>query len=229
MDGERHTVAGSDGVSIGLLTAGSGPPLLLVHGGVGQIERWEPVWDQLSARWQVTAMDRRGRGSSDDGPGYSIEAEYGDVAAVAAALSTGAGRPIDVFGHSFGATCTIGAARRSAPFRRVVLYEPPAGETVTPEFVDRLGALVDQGRAGKAMVIFLMEVIGLDSDEVDAPARHASRLRHPGRSGGDTAPRGTGPARSRPPRTGRGMDVAGALPRRGGQPGLGPHHHPEDR
>ena len=30
-------------VRIGVLSAGEGPPLLLVHGGVGQIERWDPV------------------------------------------------------------------------------------------------------------------------------------------------------------------------------------------
>ena len=28
-----------------LLAAGEGPPLLLVHGGVGQFERWAPVWN----------------------------------------------------------------------------------------------------------------------------------------------------------------------------------------
>jgi len=168
MDGVRHTVAGTDGVRIGLLTAGSGPPLLLVHGGAGQIESWEPVWERLSAGWRVTAMDRRGRGSSGDGHHCSIEDEYGDVAAVARALAETAGGPVDVFGHSYGATCTIGAGRLSAPFRRIVLYEPPAGETVTPDFVDRLEILIDEGQAGGAMVMFLTEVIGLDSDEVDA-------------------------------------------------------------
>ena len=35
MDGQRHSVTGADGVSIGLLTAGTGPALLLVHGGIG--------------------------------------------------------------------------------------------------------------------------------------------------------------------------------------------------
>ena len=125
MDGIRHVVPGADGVDIGLLSAGSGPPLLLVHGGAGQIERWQPMWDHLSRRWRVTAMDRRGRGSSGDGRDYSIDAEYGDVAAVAGALSQETGGPIDVFGHSYGATCALGATGHSAPFRRVALYEPP--------------------------------------------------------------------------------------------------------
>ena len=61
VDGRRYSVAGAGGVKIGLLTAGSGQDLLLVHGGASQIESWEPMWPALTARWRVTAMDRRGR------------------------------------------------------------------------------------------------------------------------------------------------------------------------
>jgi hypothetical protein len=38
VDGHRHAVTSADGTEIGLLTAGDGPPLLLVHGGMGRIE-----------------------------------------------------------------------------------------------------------------------------------------------------------------------------------------------
>jgi len=168
MDGTRHEVSGSDGVPIGLLTAGEGPPLLLVHGGVGQIERWAPMWDLLSDHRRVTAMDRRGRGSSGDGAEYAVEDEYGDVAAVVQALAEDSGGPVDVFAHSYGATCALGAARHAPPFGGLVLYEPPGPETATPEFVDRLTAWVDEGRPGRAMVAFLMEIIGLSEAEVDA-------------------------------------------------------------
>ena len=40
MEGTRHWVTGADGVRIGLLTAGSGSGLLLVHGGMATIEAW---------------------------------------------------------------------------------------------------------------------------------------------------------------------------------------------
>lgn len=154
-------------MSIGLLSAGAGPPLLLVHGGVGQIERWAPMWDLLAEHRRVTAMDRRGRGSSGDGADYRITDEYRDVAAVAAALADGAGGPIDVFGHSYGGTCTLGAAARGAPFRRIVVYEPPGREAVSADWVDRMSSMVAEGRAGRAMVSFLMEIIGLSSADVD--------------------------------------------------------------
>ena len=66
MEGTRHSVTGADGVRIGLLTAGSGPALLLVHGGMGTINSWQRVWGPLTRQRRVTAMDRRGRGSSGD-------------------------------------------------------------------------------------------------------------------------------------------------------------------
>ena len=53
MDGHRHAVTSADGTEIGLLTAGDGPPLLLVHGGMGRIERWAPLWEPLTSRWRV--------------------------------------------------------------------------------------------------------------------------------------------------------------------------------
>ena len=62
MDGHRHEVISADGTRIGLLTAGAGPSLLLVHGGMGRIESWQTLWGPLTSRWRVTAMDRRGRG-----------------------------------------------------------------------------------------------------------------------------------------------------------------------
>jgi len=167
MEGTRWSIVGAGGVTIGLLSAGEGAPLLLVHGGVGQIERWAPVWDLLTSRWRVTAMDRRGRGLSGDEDEYHLEDEFGDVAAVATCLTDEAGVPVSVFGHSFGATCTLGAAAAGGPFGRIAVYEPPGSETVSPDWVDRVSSLVAEGKPGRAMVSFLMEIIGLTSSEVD--------------------------------------------------------------
>lgn len=167
MEGTRHSVTGADGVSIGLLTAGAGPVLLLVHGGMGQLERWEAMWRPLTERWRVTAMDRRGRGSSGDAAPYGLSKEYADVAAVAARLAEENGGPVDVFGHSYGATCALGAAAGGAPFRRIALYEPPGPQTAPREWVDRVTALVAEGRVGRAMVSFLSEIIGLTGEQIE--------------------------------------------------------------
>jgi pimeloyl-ACP methyl ester carboxylesterase len=167
MQGQRHSVTGPDGASIGLLTAGAGRALLLVHGGMGRVERWEPIWAPLTERWRVTAMDRRGRGSSGDAEPYALTKEYGDVAAVAEHLAQEQSGPPDVFAHSYGATCTLGAAAQGAPFRRIALYEPPGPQTVPEEWVERAIGMIAQGRPGPAMISFLTEIIGLTAGQIE--------------------------------------------------------------
>jgi pimeloyl-ACP methyl ester carboxylesterase len=165
VDGYRHSVTSADGTRIGLLTAGEGPALLLVHGGMGCIQSWQPLWAGLTSRWRVTAMDRRGRGSSGDIGPYDLSREFEDVAAVATSLA-GDG-PVDVFGHSFGATCALGAAASGAPMRRLALYEPPGPPTVPREWRDRALAMIADGKPGRAMVSFLIEIVGLTEDQVN--------------------------------------------------------------
>ena len=164
MDGYRHSVTSADGTRIGLLTAGEGPALLLVHGGMGCIESWQPLWGRLTSRWRVTAMDRRGRGTSGDTGPYDLSREYQDIAAVAASLA-GDG-PVDVFAHSIGATCALGAAASGAPVRRLALYEPPGPQTAPKEWRERVTALIADGKPGPAMVSFLREM-GLSATQID--------------------------------------------------------------
>jgi hypothetical protein len=73
LNGRRHSVPGAGGAPICLLTSGVGQALLVVHGGMSQVEAGEPAWNLLSERWQVTAMDRRGRGASGDAESYAID------------------------------------------------------------------------------------------------------------------------------------------------------------
>ena len=162
MDGYRHSVTSADGTRIGLLTAGEGPALLLVHGGMGCIESWQPLWGTLTSQWRVTAMDRRGRGTSGDTEPYDLGREFTDIAAVADSLG-----PVDVFGHSFGATCALGAAASGAPVRRLALYEPPGPQAAPREWRDRVGALVADGRPGPAMISFLRDIIGLSAAQIE--------------------------------------------------------------
>jgi len=167
VDGRRHAVTSTDGTQIGLLTAGHGAPLLLVHGGMGCIESWASLWPALTARWQVTAMDRRGRGTSrDDGRPYDLSREFEDVAAAAASLADDG--PVDVFGHSYGAVCALGAAATGAPVRRLALYEPPGPQTVPAEWRSRVLSMLEAGQPGRAMLSFLTEIIGLSAEEVAA-------------------------------------------------------------
>jgi alpha-beta hydrolase superfamily lysophospholipase len=88
-------------------------------------------------------MDRRGFGASPDGPGYSAERESSDVAAVVDAVASRTGEPVMLFGHSWGASCALGAAPDLPTLRALVLYEPSLGLRYAPGSVDRM-----EGRSG---------------------------------------------------------------------------------
>ncbi|ATG52389.1 hypothetical protein CFK38_13320 [Brachybacterium vulturis] len=177
---DRTTAVGADGIRLGLRTIGDGAALLLVHGGMGTADRWDPLLPLLTEHVEITAMDRRGRGSSGDGEQYSLAAEQRDVLAVAEHLAHRQGSPIDVLAHSFGALCALGAAAAGAPMRRLVLYEPPGPPTVTADWLERMRALIAQDRPGPAMVSFLVDVIGYSPQEVQALRERAG--------GGDPLP-----------------------------------------
>ncbi len=65
-------VVGSAGSRVHYLTAGSGPPLVLLHGGGECALAWRWVLPELARRFRVIAPDFPGSGASDRPPaGYS--------------------------------------------------------------------------------------------------------------------------------------------------------------
>lgn len=78
----RRSTTSTDGTTITYQRSGLGTPLVLVHGTAADHRRWAPVLPSFEQRFTVCAVDRRGRGSSGDTAGYSVEREFDDVAAV---------------------------------------------------------------------------------------------------------------------------------------------------
>jgi pimeloyl-ACP methyl ester carboxylesterase len=113
---------------------------------MGTGNSWQRVWGALAGHRRVTVMDRRGRGSSGEADTYELSSEYADVAAVAAALAREQGGPVDVVGHSIGAICVLGADAGTAPFRRVVLYEPPGPQATQNNWPERVSTIVATAR-----------------------------------------------------------------------------------
>jgi len=132
-----------DGTEITCEVAGSGPPLILAHGTADDRLGFDRLAPLIADRFTLYLMDRRGRGLSKDSPGYTIEREFEDIDAVAAAISTRCGKPVDLFAHSYGALCAIGAARISRSLGRLMLYEPPPGTPST--LVERMVELDARG------------------------------------------------------------------------------------
>jgi pimeloyl-ACP methyl ester carboxylesterase len=86
--------------TIAYTTAGSGPPLLLIHGLGGTRRTWRHVIDSLAATHTVIAPDLPGHGDSDPPAGdYSLGAHAASMRDLLVALGH---RHSTVVGHSLG-------------------------------------------------------------------------------------------------------------------------------
>jgi pimeloyl-ACP methyl ester carboxylesterase len=162
-----------DGTEIGFYTSGQGPPLLLVHGGLGDHTRWDALRPHLEPHVTVSAMDRRGRGASGDHPDYRVEREFEDVAVVADAIARSTGARVDVYGHSYGGLCAFGAARLTTSLGRLALYEGwppvnPAAWVPDPDLLQRLETLLVEGDRATVLETFLREAVRMTDEEIDA-------------------------------------------------------------
>jgi pimeloyl-ACP methyl ester carboxylesterase len=116
----RGRVRSNDGTAISYETVGVGEGLLVLGGAWRTSREYLPFARALSDSFTVHVIDRRGRGGSGpQGARYSIAREIEDLLAVQ--VQTGA---TVVFGHSYGGLVALEAARRSAVFSDVVVYEP---------------------------------------------------------------------------------------------------------
>lgn len=159
-------VTSEDGTPIAYRRGGKGPPLVLIHGTAADHARWNPALPALEEHFTVYAVDRRGRGGSGDALAYSLEREFGDVAAVVNSIS---GR-VDLLGHSYGAICALESVRRSKRLRRLVLYEPPVPVGIPifpPAAIDCIEALLEEGDRQEAISVFLREVVKVPPHELN--------------------------------------------------------------
>jgi pimeloyl-ACP methyl ester carboxylesterase len=122
---------GSESVEIGGRTIaferrGNGPPLVLVHGALGDSRDWRPQLDGLSGEFTVIAWDAPGCGRSFDPPAdYGLDGYADCLAAFIDAL--GVERP-HVLGLSFGSGLALELFRRHRALpRSLVLASAYAG------------------------------------------------------------------------------------------------------
>ncbi|HUN95970.1 MAG TPA: alpha/beta hydrolase [Bradyrhizobium sp.] len=110
----EHLTVKANKADFHVVRAGSGPPLLLLHGWPEFWLTWEPIMTRLADRFTLIAPDLRGFGDSDkpDGP-YGPDQHASDMLALLEAL----GLPkVGVVGHDVGGAVMQPLAR-SAPER----------------------------------------------------------------------------------------------------------------
>ena len=166
---DMSRVTSRDGTEIAYFSSGSGPPLVLVHGVLGDHTRWDALRPHLEPYVSVHAMDRRGRGASGDADDYDVTREFEDVVAVVDELAASSGSPVDVYGHSGGASFALGAAALTANLRRLVLYEPAtdAAALLPDGLLEHLDALLAADEQEAVVETFCREVLHMDDAALD--------------------------------------------------------------
>src|SRR5690349_12304959 len=161
-------IASKDGTRIAVECAGSGPTLVIVHGGTGDRTRWTPLFPYFTPHLRVCAMDRRGHGASGDSSTYSLQHEIDDVVAVVNA------QPGEVFvlGHSLGGLFSLEAAFQTRRIARLIVYEPPLQDLDHAEVSAAMQRMLAAGDREGALVAFMRDIVQVSPGEL---ARMKSR------------------------------------------------------
>jgi pimeloyl-ACP methyl ester carboxylesterase len=157
-------VPSKDGTLIAVECVGSGPTLVIAHGGIGDRTRWTPMFPLLSSHFTVCAMDRRGHGESGDSLDYSLQKEAEDIAAVVDSRSG----TVFLLGHSYGGVCALEATFLTKRISKLLLYEPPLQDRVDLALVGRIDKMIQDGKREQAVVTFLREVVMVSPSDLDA-------------------------------------------------------------
>jgi len=163
-------VTSNDGTIIGYRQMGSGPGLILLHGGISSSQYFMKLGTLLSDEFTVYIPDRRGRGLSGPfGDNYGLQREVEDMDALL--KKTGAHY---VFGTATGAIIALRSALCLPAVHKAVIFEPPfyVNETEMNNFNDigrRYDQYVAEGKLTSAMVTSGELATKVSGDELQPP------------------------------------------------------------
>ena len=147
-----------DGTGLYYEEAGTGEPVVFVHGSWSDHSTWGLTVPDLPESLRAIVYDRRGSGRSQRSrETLTRRLHEDDLAAVIEALGPG---PAHVVGNSYGASTALGlAARRPELFRSLVAHEPPLLAVVGDDPAAR--AAIAQTQASVGAVVERVEACDL--------------------------------------------------------------------
>jgi pimeloyl-ACP methyl ester carboxylesterase len=117
-----------NGYDMAYFEVGRGPPLVCVHGTLGDFRTWSAVFGPLSKAHRVISVSLRHffpehwDGAGDD---YSIAQHVADMIGFIEELDAG---PVDLMGHSRGGHVSFRVAQRRPDLLRKLILAEPGGE-----------------------------------------------------------------------------------------------------
>lgn len=175
-------------MSLNVLTAGDGPPMLLLHGFTGTARMWSAQIEAWSSSRRVIAPDLLGHGGSDapaEPAAYALERQAGTLANLLVLLQAA---PATVVGYSMGARLALVLAlEHPGSVARLVLESPALGivdetdRAARRQSDERLAEEIE--RDGVAAFVSRWEAMPIFASHADLPAevrahQRAERRRH---------------------------------------------------
>jgi pimeloyl-ACP methyl ester carboxylesterase len=154
-DNRIHRAVSRDGTEIAGRVQGEGPPLVLIHAGLGDGDSdWEAALPFLKDRFTCYTMSTRNRGLSGKSDDLSLEGHLEDVAAFAESI----GEPVGLAAPSGGGIYALGAAAQTQAIAAVAVYEPIVFEIINEEdlgnlrkAIERMSNLASAGKGYEAV------------------------------------------------------------------------------
>ncbi len=162
---DTRTVRRPDGASIAYDVAGTGPPLVFLHGLTADRRRWAPVTDLLADSFTCVRVDARGHGDSSKAGDYGLLTMAADVGAVVGELGIDApavvgnslgGSTAAIFAITHPASAVVVVDQSLRPSDTAARVRPLEGRLRGDGFVEAMlefeeglgiGPLPDPGRA----------------------------------------------------------------------------------
>lgn len=116
-----------DGTDIAYAEAGAGPPLVMVHGTLGDQRSWTAQMAPFGERFRAMAVSLRHcwPGRWEDGGDFTIARHTADIAGVIRALGAG---PVRLVGHSRGGHIAFRVAQHHPELIEALVLVEPGGE-----------------------------------------------------------------------------------------------------
>jgi pimeloyl-ACP methyl ester carboxylesterase len=163
-----NRVTSKDGTAIAYERVGRGPAVILVGGALDDGSENTPLAPELAGHLTVINYARRGRGDSGDTLPYAVAREIEDIET----LVTEAGGSAHLYGVSSGGALALEAAAAGLAIDKLAVYEVPylIGDEASQrwrQYVDRLGAVLAEGRPGGALELF-HRLTGFSEEDIAA-------------------------------------------------------------
>jgi pimeloyl-ACP methyl ester carboxylesterase len=150
----EHTVISQDGATIGYLSMGNGPAVIVIPGALSTAAEYVDFGNALAKHFTAHIIERRGRGmSSPQGDDYSIEKECEDVLALQKQTDASL-----LVGHSFGGLVALEVGRRTPSITQIAVYEPGVSinGSIAMGWMPRYRQKLAEGKPLDAFVEFAM-------------------------------------------------------------------------